>query len=184
MSFTPDEEARLGAGHVLTYVLEPARGGVAFRAAGIVESRPAQVWPALRDCEHYRDFVPRTLESALLARNGSEAVCYTRIDLPFPLADLVSELGVVESERSDGGFERRWRLVRGSYSHNVGSWTLLPHGPEGLRTLAIYQIEIDPDTLAPDFLVRRAQRASARDLFRALRERVREVVRAGPSTLP
>lgn len=181
VAFSAAEEARLREGDVLAREIEPSDdSSLAFRAAGMVDSPPFAVWPTLRDCEHYEEFLPATVESALLSREGNQAVCYTRVDMPFPLDDLVSEVEVVESERADGGFERRWSLRRGSYRRNVGSWTLLPRGEGGERTLAIYQVEIDPQTLLPDFLIRRAQRSTVHDLFRALRERVAGAAAAGP----
>ena len=72
-----------------------------------------------------------------------------------------------------GGFERRWSLIEGTYEHNEGSWRLLPWGETGGATLAIYEVDLDPDTMVPDFLLRRTQKSTVPEVFEAVRERVR-----------
>lgn len=167
------ERARLERGEVLFTPLEPADGrGVAGRALGVVDAPPGVVWPVLRDCQHYQEFLPGVRASALRSRERDVAVCYTEIELPWPLPDLVSETRVQESRSEDGGYAREWRLITGSYRHNVGSWRLHPWGERGGRTLAVYQIDFDPQTALPDWLLQRAQRSTVPGVFEAVRERV------------
>ena len=125
-AFRPESLKALEKGEVLLEQLEPAGGsGVAVRASGVIEAPPGRVWPVLRDCEHYREFLPGVRESELKSRVNGVAVCATEIDLPFPLGDLRSEMRVSETE-IDGGFRRSWTLIEGNYERNQGSWTLLP----------------------------------------------------------
>ncbi len=171
-SLAEAERRRLEAGEVLFELLEPAGGaGVAVRAKGLVEATPQQVWPALRDCERYQEFLPGVSSSELRSRRDDVAVCYTEIDLPWPIPDLVSEMRVRERRLESGGFRRDWTLIEGSYDRNQGSWQLLPWSG-GARTLAIYEVDLQPRTVIPDFLLRRAQRRTVPEVFGALRERV------------
>jgi len=138
--FRPESLKALEKGEVLLEQLEPAGGsGVAVRASGVIEAPPGRVWPVLRDCEHYREFLPGVRESELKSRVNGVAVCATEIDLPFPLGDLRSEMRVSETE-IDGGFRRSWTLIEGNYQRNQGSWTLLPFNGSAERTLAVYQL--------------------------------------------
>jgi ribosome-associated toxin RatA of RatAB toxin-antitoxin module len=168
------QAADLERGKLVFIATEPENGkGVALHACGLIDEPPAAVWAVLRDCGKYDQFLPRVEHSALLARVGNVATCEGKIDLPFPLGSLSSVTRVVETRRPDGGFQRRWTLVRGGYEHNDGSWTLVPWGPGGQRTLAIYRIDMDPKTIVPDFLLRRIQTTTAHKVFDAIRARVR-----------
>jgi ribosome-associated toxin RatA of RatAB toxin-antitoxin module len=173
LALAESDRQRLERGDVLFTPLDPADGrGVAARAMGVVEAPPGSVWPALRDCEHYQEFLPGVRTSALRSRENDVAVCYTEIELPWPLPDLVSKTRVEESRIAGGGYVREWRLIDGSYRRNVGSWRLHPWGADGGRTLAVYRVDFDPQTVLPDWLLRRAQRSTVPGVFEALRQRV------------
>jgi ribosome-associated toxin RatA of RatAB toxin-antitoxin module len=181
LSFAPDGIRRcserrdaLRAGEVVYIEQEPADGkGVALTACGLVDAPPAEVWPVLRDCEEYEHFLPGVEQSALESREGNVALCQALIDLPFPLGELRSVERAVETAIPGGGFERRWSLARGSYRRLEGSWTLRQWTEDARRTLAVYQLDMDPETVVPDFLLRRVQSATAPGVFAAIRERVR-----------
>jgi ribosome-associated toxin RatA of RatAB toxin-antitoxin module len=167
-------QGELSSEKVIYLEQEPFGGeGVALTACGLIDAPPAQVWPVLRDCESYEQFLPGVSESALLSRDGDVRLCEALIDLPFPLGDLQSVEKATERQLDGGGFERRWSLERGSYRRLEGSWTLLPAGPSGERTLGVYQLDMDPQTVVPDFLLRRAQSSTAPKMFAAIRDRVR-----------
>jgi ribosome-associated toxin RatA of RatAB toxin-antitoxin module len=171
----------LRAGRVVYIEQKPAGGeGVALTACGLVDAPPAEVWPVLRDCEEYEHFLPGVEHSALKSREGNVALCEALIDLPFPLGDLRSVERAVESELAGGGFERRWSLEHGTYRRLEGSWTLLPWVDDARRTLAVYQLDMDPESVVPDFLLRRAQSATAPGVFSAIRERVRRCGGSSP----
>jgi len=165
-------EAALREGGVVHLEQEPTGGrGVALRACGLIDAPPEQVWPVLRDCGDYQEFLPGVERSELSSRDGDVAVCDTFIDLPFPLSGLHSVTRVRERALY-GGFERSWTLIRGSYRRNDGSWRLLRWGSEQDQTLAVYELDMDPDTIVPDFLLRRAQASTVPRVFDAIRERV------------
>lgn len=169
-----EKASELANGEVVYIEREPYAGnGIALTACGVIDAAPAKVWPALRDCGEYEEFLPGVEESALLGREDNVASCEALIDLPFPLGELRSIERATETELLGGGFKRRWTLERGDYRHLEGSWTLLPAGDQGESTLAIYQLDMDPQTIVPDFVLRRTQSSTARGVFAAIRERVR-----------
>lgn len=174
---------KLHAGEVVYIEQKPTAGeGVALTACGVIDAPPAEVWPVLRGCESYEDFLPGVERSALRSRNGDEALCEALIDLPFPLGELRSVERVTETNLPGGGFERRWSLESGSYQRLEGSWTLRPWGPNAQSTLAVYQLDMAPDTVIPDFLLRKAQSSTSRALFAAVQERVRRCAEAPVAT--
>jgi ribosome-associated toxin RatA of RatAB toxin-antitoxin module len=163
----------LATGQLVVVEEEPSGGrGVALTLCGVVDAAPARVWPVVRDCGSYDQFMPQVQRSELERRDGNVAFCDTVIDLPFPFGDLRSHTRVVETARPDGGFERHWTLRQGTYRHNNGSWTLRPWQGDALRTLVVYRVDMEPDTLLPDFLLRRLQSEMVRQVFAAVRDRV------------
>lgn len=148
--------------------------GVALTACAIVDAAPARVWPVLRDCQSYSAFLPGVAESRLFGREGNIARCEALIRLPFPFGEWKSLERATETTRIDGGFDRRWTLESGTYRRLEGLWTLLPWGDGGSRTLLIYQLDMDPNTMIPDFVLRRVQSATAPEVFDAIRARTRQ----------
>jgi ribosome-associated toxin RatA of RatAB toxin-antitoxin module len=174
-------EGDLARGEVVVVEDEPSGGaGVALHVCGVIDAPPAQVWAVLRDCGAYERFLPRVERSRLERRDGHVAVCEVVVDLPFPMGTLGSVTRVVETARADGSFERRWSLLRGTYRRHDGAWTVSPWRADARRTLAVYQVDTDPDTVVPDLLVRRLQARMARETFAALRARVGQCVGVYP----
>lgn len=163
----------LGGEKIVMIPREPTGGhGVALHACGLIDAPPAQVWPVVRDCEKWVQYMPGVGSSKLQKRTGNNAICEVIVDLPYPLSDLRSVTSIVEIERPDGGYSRRSLFLEGNYKHNNGYWVLLPFD-EGKQTLLIYDIDFDPDIAVPDFLLRSLQSRSAPDIFNAIRERVK-----------
>jgi len=178
------ERERLQEGGVLVEPREPTGGsGVALRAVGVVDAPPAAVWPVIRDCEHYARFLPNTTESELLGRREGSARCRAVIDLPWPLGELRSVVRTREAPVPGGGFRRRWSLIEGDYERLEGRWTLRPWGDSGEATLAIYEVDFDPNLMIPDFLLRRTQHSTAPAVLRSIRERV-EALKGNASGAP
>jgi len=160
-------------GSVIVIERPPTDGrGVAIQACGRVDAPPEQVWPVMIQCDYFEEFLPSVASSKLLSRDGEVAVCETDINLPFPLSNIHSVTRNIETALESGGFAKRWTLVRGSYKRNVGSWTVLPWPEDANRTLLVYDVDIDPDSLIPDFILRRIQSSTAPDVFAAVRDRV------------
>jgi hypothetical protein len=108
---------------------------------------------------------------------GDVAFCDTVVDLPFPFGEWRSHTRVLERTRPDGGFERHWARLRGTYRRNDGSWTLRPWQGDASRTLVVYRVDMEPDSIIPEFLLRRLQAETVRRVFAAVRERVRALRR-------
>lgn len=166
-----DCRARIVGEDVVITRMPSSGQGVAMRACGRIAAAPADVWPIVSRCQHFKDFMPSTKNSELLRREPGVSVCATHIDAPFPLSDLHSVTHNDERQLASGGYERRWRLLRGSYRRSEGGWTLLPWPGEEEATLLIYDVDIEMGAV-PDFILHRVQAATVPTIFAAVRQRV------------
>jgi ribosome-associated toxin RatA of RatAB toxin-antitoxin module len=181
-ALSADEQKLLEKGEVLVRRLEPAGGkGVAVLAVGVVDAKPPEVWPVVRDCQHFKDFMPRTKHSELREEAGA-TLCRVELSMPFPLKDLWSETKSTLNE-APPRFRRDWTLVHGTSLRNDGSWTLLPRA-DGAKTLLVYRIDTQPDSMVPDGLARAAQTKSLPDMMAAVRKRVATLRSAAASSSP
>jgi ribosome-associated toxin RatA of RatAB toxin-antitoxin module len=165
------ETKKLDANEIIVREIKPTDNkGVGAESMALVDAPPSEVWPVLRDCEHFQDFMPKTKKSAIVVENG-DRICHIELKLPFPLTDLWSETKSVIREEPAGHYLRSWTLVRGTYHRNSGSWHVLPWG-DGKKTLVVYTLDTDPKMIVPDALIRSAQTGSLPDVFHAIRKRV------------
>ena len=175
-ALTAPERKQLESGEM---VFRPAKPGgpegVSFVAMGLIQAPSRSVWPVVRDCQHYKDFMPRTVVSERRNTKGNRSVCYVKLSMPFPLSDMESLVNSFETIGPQGRYRRHWTLIEGSYTRNTGSWTLYPFGAESKWTLAVYSIDINPRVSVPDFLIRKAQKGSLPEIFDAIAARVRMI---------
>ncbi len=169
---TDAEKKKLDEKGVVVHELKPTDGrGVSAESMGVVDAPSDEVWPVVRDCEHFSKFLPSTRASAKKQENG-DSICFDEISLPFPLMNLWADTKSVMREEPAGHFQRSWSFVRGTYNHNRGAWTVLPWGPEKKQSLVIYLIDSDPKMLVPDAILRAAQTGSLPEVFVGIRKRV------------
>lgn len=171
-AFTQAEAKKLDAGETVVHEVKPTDDkGIGVQSFGIIDAPSTEVWPVLRDCQHFATFMPR-MQSSSLKEEAGTTLCHVELKLPFPLMNLWSDTKSVQREEPAGHFHRAWTLVRGSYRRNSGSWSVLPWGAEGKKTLVIYAIDSDPIILIPDGILRSAQTGSLPEVFSAIRKRV------------
>lgn len=169
---TDAEKKTLDAGTVLVRERTPTdHRGVSAEAIGVIDAPPDEVWPVVRDCEHYAKFLPSTKASAKKIEQGAW-VCFDEISLPFPLANLWADTRSLNDETPGGPYQRSWTLLRGTYRRNQGSWSVLPWGADGKKSLAVYLIDSDPSMAVPDVILKAAQTGSMPEVIVAVRKRV------------
>ena len=171
-TLTEDEKKKLDGNGVVIHELKPTDNkGVSGEALGVIDAPPTEVWPVVRDCEHFSSFLPSTKNSWKKTDTG-ETICFDEISLPFPLANLWAETRSIAREEPTGNYQREWSFVRGTYKRNRGSWKVLPWGAEGKKTLVVYMVDSDPAILVPEFILRAAQAGSLPEIFVGIRKRV------------
>lgn len=169
---TDDEKKKLDSGGVVVHDRKATDNkGVSGEAIGIIDAPSSEVWPIVRDCEHFSQFLPSTKTSWRKA-DGEDTICFDEISLPFPLTNLWAETKSVGRESPAGHFKREWSFVKGTYKRNTGAWTVVPWGPEGKQSLVVYMVDSDPALLVPEFILRAAQGGSLPQVFVGIRKRV------------
>jgi hypothetical protein len=180
-TLTDDEKKKLDGGGVVIHDRKPTDNkGVSGEALGVIDAPTTEVWPIVRDCEHFSLFLPSTKASARKTE-GEDTICFDEISLPFPLTNLWADTKSVAREQPAGHFLREWSFVRGTYKRNRGSWTVVPWGAEGKKSLVVYMVDSDPTLLVPEFILRAAQGGSLPQVFVGIRKRV-TTLRAAAST--
>lgn len=166
-----DERSQLEAGEVLTRarVVQPHDATLA-RAMAVVDATPEQVWQHIDACEHFKEFVPRVVVSEVLSREGEEIRFRSKVDMPFPLPDIESELLCRHRAYEDAVYERRWKGTSGPLKVNEGSWRIFPWSKG--HSLVVYTAHIAPKMKIPPKIRMMAQRITLPKTVKALRERV------------
>lgn len=176
---TDAEKKKLDAGEVVVHDLKPADGtGVSGRALAVIDAPPSEVWPIARDCEHFSKFLPETKTSRRTTTPSGETVCFDELALPFPLTNLWAETKTVAREEPANHFHRDWSFVKGTYKRNTGSWTVVPWGAEGKKSVVVYFVDSDPSMAVPDFIIRAAQVGSLPKIFTGIKKRLNELRQA------
>lgn len=174
-----EEDRRLDAGEVLVRQWEPSDGtGVAAQARGVIEAPVAAVWPAVRDCGHFQEFMPRVVKSEVRARQGDDWLCYAELDMPWPIEDLQVETRSTIERLAGERYRRSWRLSKGSFERNSGSYQVEPFRGDPGRSLLTYTIDVKPNVPIPDSVLRTTQAKSLPEVF----DRVARRVGAKPRT--
>jgi ribosome-associated toxin RatA of RatAB toxin-antitoxin module len=163
-----DDAADLEAGKiVVTSVPVAGSSEPEHVMRAIVESPPASVWKVVSDCAHFKERLPHIAASAELSRVGSTVTCQVTIDMPFPTSNLTAVTEAIHDERADG-MTRKWKLVRGDYEFNDGSWTIESYRG-GSASLVTYRLHVKPKTAVPGFIRNLAQSKALPELMQRVR---------------
>ena len=136
---------------------------------GIINAPPARVWAFLEKCDNYKKHFPRTKSSKELSRKGNVIVCKVVVDMPWPMDDLWAETKAVHTV-TPKLYKRAWSLIKGTYKKNEGSWTIVPYGKDGKRSLVTYKMHAEPNISIPNWIQRKASKSTLPDLMNALRK--------------
>ena len=163
-----DDAADLDAGKVLVTTVDvPGSPEPAHVVRAVVESPPSSVWRVVSDCGHYKDHLPHIADSRELSRVGSTVTCQVTISIPFPMANLTGVTEAVHEERPDR-MTRTWKLVRGDFDFNEGSWTIESYRG-GAASLVTYRVHVKPKTIVPGFIRSMAQDKALPELMQRIR---------------
>jgi hypothetical protein len=173
-----DDSAKLAAGEIIVEPVEHPGTLPGAKVRAVIEAPPEAVWRVIDDCGNYKENLVRLVESAEISRMGNEkraiVQCKTVLDVPWPMNDLVAYTKAVHLAQ-DGVYSRKWKLEKGDFTVNEGSWTLTAFDAERKRTLVLYETHAVPTSSVPDFLVEGAQKRGLPDLMIKLRASVARV---------
>jgi len=132
-------------------------------AKAVLSQPPEKVWAILSDCSKYKGRMPRVTASKLLKKEGNKHTCEVTIEIPGPFSDLTAVTEAVHEE-SPEGMSRKWKLVRGDYKRNEGSWEIKPL-EGGKKSQVTYTLHVEPNTALPSSILEAAQKKAIPDLF-------------------
>lgn len=165
------------------------------RAIGVIEAPPHACMNVVLDMEHFKDFMPYTKESLVVAREGSKVqYSYQYLSLPL-ISDRDYTLKVVDAtpEAAPGQapayYKKTWTQAnaRGPKPRdgvqrleiNDGYWRFDPIDG-GARTRATYYVFTDPGGMIPSWVANQANTQAIPNLFKALRTQSQKPQYQGP----
>jgi len=163
-----DDRSDLDAGKILvTSAAIAGSGEPEHIVRAVVESPPAAVWRVVSECDHFKERLPHIAAAHELSRAGAIVICEVTIAMPFPASNLTAVTEAVHDVRPDG-MSRTWKLVRGDYEYNDGSWTVQSYRG-GAASLVTYRVHVKPKSAIPGFIRNAAQERALPDLLEHVR---------------
>jgi ribosome-associated toxin RatA of RatAB toxin-antitoxin module len=132
-------------------------------AKAVLSQPPEKVWAVISDCSKYKGRMPRVAAAKLVKKDGNKHTCEVTVEVPFPFSNLTAVTEAVHEE-SAGGMTRRWKLVKGDYKRNEGSWEIKPL-EGGKKSEVTYSLHVEPNTALPASILEAAQKKAIPDLF-------------------
>lgn len=143
---------------------------------GVIASPPERVFRALKDVEHWHEFMPFLEQSTARPRKDGSVESFQRLELPFPIGRRSYRVRVRDRvERAAGGtvWHVEWTYVpdSGNVRDHHGSWTL--SAAENGGTLATLRLYTDPGGFVPAHAMDRGTTETLPWIFHGLRQHVR-----------
>jgi ribosome-associated toxin RatA of RatAB toxin-antitoxin module len=162
----------------------PGPGHYESKAIGEIAAPIAVVRAVVEDVDSYSRFMPYTVESRVLKREGDSILTYQRISAPL-VSDRDYTLRIRTTARKvEGGtsYRSRWETENESGPPErpgivrvklcEGGWLLEPLGPNATR--ATYTVYTDSGGVIPAFIKNAGSQIGIRKIFTALRKQVRD----------
>jgi hypothetical protein len=196
----------LSAGEMIVSVEDiPGRSAGLGRVTGVIDAPRDRVWKVICDYNEQKNFMPNILERFVIRPEALKLIktaspgdlakledklkdyktenvrgdllyTYSRGDFPWPVPD---KRYVLRIERDRDLYMIRSSMVLGQMNANETSWELKPYGPDGSKTLATYQVVLDPGISMPRFAINMAANSALLNVIKAVRKRVKDERYAG-----
>jgi ribosome-associated toxin RatA of RatAB toxin-antitoxin module len=133
---------------------------------------PEQVWAVVSDCSKYKGRMPRVVAAKQLTQDGDTRTCEVTIEVPFSQLTAVTQAVHVETRER---YSRTWKLVRGDYRINEGSWEIVPADEARSTTKVTYSLRADPKAALPNWIRESAQRKALPELLERVRQEAKKL---------
>lgn len=168
---SPDYIARLGRGEVIIEPRpEPGSDLPRVTILAVIEAPSERVWRLIDDVNNYHRNLAGVKRARELSRDGERVMVEATIGVPFPLKDLTSTSESLHQDLGDGRYRRSWKMVKGDYKANSGSWDIVPFEGDRNRTLIVYQVFAVPKIPIPKKLQQMAQKKAGPKMVEQLRK--------------
>jgi ribosome-associated toxin RatA of RatAB toxin-antitoxin module len=141
---------------------------------GRIEAPPERVFRALKDVEHWYEFMPFLEQSTARPRKDGSIESFQLMELPFPISRRAYRIRVRDRvEQTAGGtvWHVDWTYVpdSGTVKDHHGSWTLTADHGGTLATLRLYT---DPGGFVPAHAMDQGTTETLPWIFHGLRQHV------------
>ena len=168
---SPDYIARLGRGEVIIEPRpEPGSDLPRVTILAVIEAPSERVWRLIDDVNNSHRNLAGVKRARELSRDGERVMVEATIGVPFPLKDLTSTSESLHQDLGDGRYRRSWKMVKGDYKANSGSWDIVPFEGDRNRTLIVYQVFAVPKIPIPKKLQQMAQKKAGPKMVEQLRK--------------
>lgn len=165
-------EARLANGDIVVTVQEEEGFDIPpMYTRAIIDAAPDKVFALVDNCNAFKTYIPRVVQSNETQREGNHSTCKFLVDMPWPMDDLSSTVDATISVTSDK-WRREFVHKDGNFIRNDGVWTLTPYGEDGKRTRVEYKLHSAFKTMLPNAFVRSGQKGAMKDLIKSMRTRL------------
>ncbi len=167
-----DLDARLANGDIVVSVHEEEGFDIPpMYTRAVIDAPPEKVFALVNDCNAFKTYIPRVVQSSETSREGNHSVCKFLVDMPWPMDDLSSTVEATVSS-APGKWTREFVHKDGNFIRNDGVWTLTPFGDDGKRTRVEYKLHSAFKTMLPNAFVRSGQKGAMKDLIKSMRSRL------------
>jgi ribosome-associated toxin RatA of RatAB toxin-antitoxin module len=136
-----------------------------------IDAPPDKVWAIVSDCSKYKQRMPRIAAAQELSVSGNVHTCQVTLEMPFPLSNLTATTEATHTENAETHtYARRWKLVKGDYKFNTGSWEVKPVDGDPASSQVVYTVHAEPNSAVPDWLKEKAQKKSLPELIVRVRD--------------
>jgi ribosome-associated toxin RatA of RatAB toxin-antitoxin module len=132
-------------------------------AKAVLSVPPEKVWKLISDCSKYKGRMARVVAARLVKKEGNKHTCEVTVEMPFPFSNLTATTEATHEETAEG-MSRRWKLVKGDYKRNEGSWEI-KSADGGKKSEVTYTLHVEPNITLPNSIIEAAQKKSIPDLF-------------------
>jgi ribosome-associated toxin RatA of RatAB toxin-antitoxin module len=141
---------------------------MSFMVTALIKAPPSQVWAAVRDYDHFGEFMPRVQDCKAVKWEGPCVIArYDTEVLWFKVRYFIKACASEDSQRVDFALAENYP---NQIKFTRGFWELSP-APEDAGTILSYAAYLDPGLPAPEFLARRAARSSLVEVLENVRNR-------------
>ncbi len=205
LKLTDQQIQEIKKGGIIRFLESVAGTGIKSGVAiSLIDAPMEKVWAVIHDNNHFRDFMPRTVDSILFNPSAINHVLGLRFDHstsnPDVLIDFIKKQEIPSMNTATGYFfsiidmpwplNNRWYIIKltdikeqnrwqQSWDMVIGNVKSIQGSwiltPYGSNTLTAYIVFTDPGFVLPDPLINLANNAVLPDIIRAVKKRAKKI---------
>ncbi len=150
------------------YVRQTTEGKMnILTAVACLDAKDSAVWSALADYENHATFMPNTIQSKILGKNGNTLSVYKQIKMTWKYIDLYTNVQIYPEQK-----RLTWIQTKGLFKTNEGYWQVRKKGSQQCEVT--YHIRMEPDFIIPDWIMKKISKESLFELLVSIEKEARK----------